>query len=83
MAKAKIACPFSGRRCVECPLYRGRHYFLCFSKYYNENPETLEGLWDQRRAKESGNGDFGMPDAMPECSSWISDVEDLIERREG
>ncbi len=34
MAKRKMNCPFSGKGCRECPLYRGRHYFLCFSKKY-------------------------------------------------
>ena len=83
MAKAKMTCPFSGGRCIGCPLYRGRHQFLCFSKYYNENQEDLEDVWKQRRAKASDNGNFGMPDAVPESSGWISDVEDIIERREG
>ncbi len=27
-------CPFSGKGCKECSIYRGRHYFLCFSKRY-------------------------------------------------
>ena len=34
MAKRKMNCPFSGKGCKECPIYRGRHYFLCFSKRY-------------------------------------------------
>ncbi len=34
MAKRKMNCPFSGRGCKECSIYRGRHYFLCFSKRY-------------------------------------------------
>jgi len=34
MAKKRMNCPFSGKGCRECPLYRGRHYFLCFSKRY-------------------------------------------------
>jgi hypothetical protein len=46
MAKEKMLCPFSGKLCKECPLYRGRHYYLCFNKSYRghlENPgETAE-----------------------------------------
>ena len=82
MAKAKMVCPFSGGRCVECALFRGRHQFLCFSKYYNEHQEDLEDLWNQRRAKASDNGNFGMPDEVPQSSHWISDVEEFLERRE-
>jgi len=34
MAKRKMLCPFSGELCKECPLYRGRHYYLCFNEKY-------------------------------------------------
>lgn len=34
MAKTRMICPFSNRLCEECPLYRGRHYFLCFCEKY-------------------------------------------------
>jgi hypothetical protein len=34
MAKVKMICPFSGKLCKECPVYRGRHYLLCFNKKY-------------------------------------------------
>ena len=34
MAKIDMVCPFSHRLCDECPLYRGRHYYLCFCKKY-------------------------------------------------
>ena len=30
----RMICPFSGRLCEECSLYRGRHYFLCFCEKY-------------------------------------------------
>jgi len=29
-----MLCPFSGKLCKECALYRGRHYYLCFCKEY-------------------------------------------------
>ena len=44
MAKAEMVCPFSGKLCRECPVYRGRHYYLCFSKKYRghkENPDEV------------------------------------------
>ena len=34
MAKTDMMCPFSGRLCEECSLYRGRHYYLCFCEKY-------------------------------------------------
>jgi hypothetical protein len=34
VAKEKMICPFSNRICEECPLYRGRHYYLCFNQKY-------------------------------------------------
>ena len=34
MAKEKVLCPFSNKVCAECALYRGRHYFLCYSSSY-------------------------------------------------
>ena len=34
MSKTRMMCPFSGKLCAECSLYRGRHYFLCFYEKY-------------------------------------------------
>ncbi len=34
MAKEDMICPFSGKLCRNCPIYRGRHYFLCFNEKY-------------------------------------------------
>ena len=44
MAKEKVLCPFSGQLCKECPLYRGRHYYLCFNKSYR-------GTWKRGRSR--------------------------------
>jgi hypothetical protein len=44
MAKEDMLCPFSGKLCKECPLYRGRHYYLCFSKKYRGHLEKSEGV---------------------------------------
>jgi len=43
MAKEDMLCPFSGKLCRECPLYRGRHYYLCFSKKYRGHLEKPGG----------------------------------------
>lgn len=42
MAKEDMLCPFTGKLCRECPLYRGRHYYLCFSKRYRGHLEKPE-----------------------------------------
>lgn len=34
VAKTAMLCPFSNKLCKECAYYRGRHYYLCFSKEY-------------------------------------------------
>lgn len=34
MAKIAMLCPFNQKLCSECPLYRGRHYYLCFCEKY-------------------------------------------------
>jgi len=34
-----MMCPFTGKLCRECALYRGRHYYLCFSKKYRGHIE--------------------------------------------
>jgi hypothetical protein len=44
MAKTKMICPFSGELCVECPQYRGRHYYLCFAKKYRGYLEDKEEM---------------------------------------
>ena len=49
MAKTNMLCPFSDRLCSECPLYRGRHYYLGSCQKYRGYIEKEEGK------TESGN----------------------------
>ena len=42
MSKTKMLCPFSGRLCEECSVYRGRHYYLCFSEDYRGHLDELD-----------------------------------------
>ena len=42
MAKAEMICPFSGKLCRECTVYRGRHYYLCFARKYRGYVEQSE-----------------------------------------
>jgi hypothetical protein len=34
-------CPLSGNACINCSLYRGRHFNLCFQDHYRGN--SLKG----------------------------------------
>ena len=34
MAKLPMRCPFNGKMCEECQLFRGRHYYLCTNPNY-------------------------------------------------
>jgi hypothetical protein len=29
-----MKCPVSGKACINCALYRGRHYNICFQDHY-------------------------------------------------
>lgn len=53
MAKTSMICPFSNKLCVECELYRGRHYFLCFSKKYRGYLGPLKESDQLNRAADS------------------------------
>lgn len=44
MAKEDMLCPFSGQFCKECALYRGRHYYMCFSKKYRGHLKTTKEI---------------------------------------
>lgn len=59
MAKARMICPFSSTICKDCPVYRGRHYLLCFcQKYRGYLPEAIKNL---PMSRKSSNGKFEMP----------------------
>ena len=47
MAKQTMRCVFSDKLCKECALFRGRHYYLCFSRNYQGH-----------RNQKKGNGRF-------------------------
>jgi YHS domain-containing protein len=68
VAKEDMICPFSGELCRECPVYRGRHYYLCFSKKYRG---LLEKPGGYTRESSSGTSEaeyirqFEIPSEMP------------------
>jgi len=63
MAKTRMICPFSGELCKECPVYRGRHYFLCFCEKYRgylSEPGVAPAI-----SRTGSNGKFEMPSVIP------------------
>jgi hypothetical protein len=79
MAKEKMVCPVSKTMCIDCAIYRGRHYNLCFSKGYRGS--LLEsGLIDNLKVKPKEETDvkFGMPDKMLTSSKCINNIEDIV-----
>jgi len=77
-----MLCPFSGKLCKECPLYRGRHYYLCFSKKYRGHLEKSEGDTEGNHgtSKEKYDEHFKpltkMPSAVDPFKTPMADIRD-------
>lgn len=73
MAKEKMLCPFSKKLCRECPLYKGRHYYLCYCNNYRGHLENSESQAEQRLAKAAINKfkNFEMPPVLKPSSTWL------------
>jgi hypothetical protein len=68
MAKEDMLCPFTGKLCRECPIYRGRHYYLCFNKKYRGHIEKPGGDTGKSNPGTSEMGhvkQFEIPARMP------------------
>ena len=68
MAKERMICPFSNRICEECPLYRGRHYYLCFYKKYRGylgKPEETDKGNSPLVSEARSNKKFEIPSLFP------------------
>jgi hypothetical protein len=80
MAKTKMICPFSGKLCEECPMYRGRHYYLCFAKKYRgylgdkEDIATEDKLHVDAKNSPKATNDFRLPIPPPlkPSPTWLS-----------
>jgi hypothetical protein len=85
MARVKMICPITKGPCVECAIYRGRHFYMCFSKKYHGvslGAEQIDELKAQYKSKDNNDHDkkFGMPDDIQKSSQWMHNVEELAER---
>ena len=52
MAKTPMRCPFNGKMCAECPLFRGRHYFLCANANYRGYIKPNENIEPQKHPEK-------------------------------
>ena len=43
MLKSTVKCPISEKACINCALYRGRHFNLCFQDHYGEDNKKGTG----------------------------------------
>ena len=84
MAKEDMLCPFSGKLCRECSLYRGRHYYLCFSKKYRGHLEKPEGEDTKRTNPGTSKAEYDehfepltrMPSAIDPFKTPMADIHD-------
>jgi hypothetical protein len=87
MARVKMVCPITKGVCTECPIYRGRHFYLCFSKEYHGaslEADQIDELKAYYKSPDPAGQDatFGMPDDIQLSPKCIQNVEELVERRE-
>lgn len=51
MEKARMICPFTGGKCTQCSLYRGRHHYMRFSTHPHPAKEKTHAKKDGESAK--------------------------------
>lgn len=73
MAKNKMLCPFSNKLCRECPIYKGKHYYLCYRREYRGHLENSENRPEQGLAKAAINKSekFEMPPVLKPSPTWL------------
>jgi hypothetical protein len=84
MARHKILCPISGTACVECAIYRGRHYYLCYSKNFRGTSFDPERMKELKAAESKNENDktFGMPKDVDVGSQCINNFEEYAIEKE-
>lgn len=91
MAKTNMLCPFSQRLCSECPLYRGRHYYLSLCQQYrgyigkskgntksgtSHNSVDFQALWKMVQPWTESS----QPETEPKIKLKLIDVENETSR---
>jgi hypothetical protein len=84
VTKHKILCPISRTACVECAIYRGRHFYLCYSAAYKGSSfDPLRGqeARDLQKPKDTDKT-FGMPEKIDVGKQCINNFEDYAIEKE-
>jgi len=72
MAKTKMLCPFSKELCRECPQYRGRHYYLCYSTKYRGYLGDRENKAGKRSLSGRVDQKFEIPQLPLSSPKWLA-----------
>ena len=80
MAKTKMLCPFTNGLCQECPMYCGRHYFLCFHTKYRGHLEDSGKKPKSQPWQSESQPRFEMPSAIPHSPGWLA-FDEYIQRK--
>ena len=84
MAKHKILCPISHTVCTECAIYRGRHFYLCYSTAFIGSafdPERIRQFKEAEKKKEPDKT-FGMPETVEVGPQCINNFEEYAIEKE-
>ena len=79
MAKAKMVCPFSGKMCIQCGIFRGRHAGFCYVTTYRGCVQDGQVL-KKPEPKGSSDAKFDFPE-IPFDPNRLANLEDCTERR--
>ena len=84
MAKHKILCPISHTACTECAIYRGRHFYLCYSASYKGSSFDPERIRELKAAETKHGSDktFGIPEKIEVGSQCINNFEEYAIEKE-
>lgn len=84
MAKHKMLCPISRTACTECAIYRGRHFYLCYSAAYKGSSFDPERINELKKSEEKNEPDetFGMPEKIEVGSQCINNFEEYVIEKE-
>lgn len=70
----KMVCPISGCSCIDCAIYRARHYYICHGAEYSRGKPN---------ADEDGDiFELFLKKDLEDLEGVIRNVEEFIERSE-
>ncbi len=75
-----MLCPFSKELCKECPLYKGRHYYLCFHTKYRGYLGNSKKDVKKKPTSTGVDFKFEMPTLSPPSPKWLV-LNEFVERK--